>query len=168
VGGDTVENQTGNARESLCLVDHGFYPFATNVKREAETLLEDGFDVHVVCLRGKEEAKHEIVEGVQVHRLPAVHGSGRVRRYLLEHNVFYVLAGLKLMALDLGHRFRIIQVNSIPVHLVFSTLVPRLAGAKVVLRVHEPSPERFEAEFDAWYCRVFVGAIRHTEKLSLK
>ncbi|MCK4773280.1 MAG: glycosyltransferase family 4 protein [Candidatus Krumholzibacteria bacterium] len=155
-------------RGSVCIVRHSFYPYELNVKREAEALLEDGFEVHVICLRGDNEAAHEVVEGVEVHRLPVGHRRGRVGRYVFEYTAFFLLASFKLVALDLKNRFRVIQVNTMPDYLVFTTLVPRLAGARVLIHMHEPMPELFETMFDRWYGGLFVGAIRLAEKLSLK
>jgi glycosyltransferase involved in cell wall biosynthesis len=167
-GGDMAEERHGSERGAVCIVRHSFYPFELNVKREAEALLEDGFDVHVICLRGVGEAPHESVDGIEVHRLPVGHQRGKIGRYLFEYNAFFVLASVKLMALDLTHRFRAIQVNTMPDYLVFSTLVPRLAGAKVVLHMHEPMPELFATMFDRRYGSFFIGAIRVAEKLSLR
>lgn len=163
-----AEKRHGSERGAVCIVRHSFYPFELNVKREAEALLEDGFDVHVICLRGVGEAPHEFVDGIEVHRLPVGHQRGKIGRYLFEYNAFFVLASVKLMALDLTHRLRAIQVNTMPDYLVFSTLVPRLAGAKVVLHMHEPMPELFATMFDRWYGSFFIGVIRLAEKLSLR
>jgi glycosyltransferase involved in cell wall biosynthesis len=165
-----VDNHDGNdnVRGHVCIVRHSFYPFELNVKREAEALLEDGYHVHVVCLRDEGEAPHEVVEGVEVHRLPVGHRRGKIARYLVEYNAFFVLAALRLMALDLKHRFRAIQVNTMPDYLVFATLFPKLAGAKVVLHMHEPMPELFGTMFDRWYGGLFIGAIKLAEKLSLR
>jgi len=153
---------------SVCIVRHSFYPFELNVKREAEALLEDGFSVHVVCLRGEGEAAREVVDGVQVHRLPVGHRRGKVLRYLFEYNAFYVLAKLRLIALHLRHRFRVIQVNTMPDYLVFATLLPRLLGAKVVLHMHEPMPELFATMFPPRKARLLVPPIRLAERLSLR
>jgi glycosyltransferase involved in cell wall biosynthesis len=163
-----MQNQDNGDRGSVCIVRHSYYPLELNVKREAEALLEDGFRVHVICLRDKDEAVRETIEGVEVHRLPVGHRRGKIGRYLLEYNVFFVLAALKLMALDLKHRFRAIQVNTMPDYLVFATLFPKLAGAKVILHMHEPMPELFGTMFDRWYGGVITGAIELAEKLSLK
>jgi len=163
-----MTNPDGNDRGSVCIVRHSFYPFELNVKREAEALLEDGFRVHVICLRDRGESARESVDGVEVHRLPVGHRRGRIARYLFEYNAFFVLASFKLMSLDLKHRFRAIQVNTMPDYLVFATLVPKLAGAKVVLHMHEPMPELFGTMFDGWVRGPFIGAIKLAEKLSLK
>jgi glycosyltransferase involved in cell wall biosynthesis len=163
-----VDDSKQDERGSVCIVRHSFYPFELNVKREAEALLEDGYTVHVICLRGDDEEPHEVVDGVEVHRLPVGHRRGKIWRYLIEYNAFFILASFKLMALDLKHRFAAIQVNTMPDYLVFTTIVPRLAGAKVILHMHEPMPELFTTMFDRWYGGLFVSAIKLAEKLSLK
>lgn len=163
-----MEKQMGNTRDTVCLVEHGYYPLGPNLERVAQALVEDGLDVHVICLRGEREAKHEAVDGVDVHRLPVGRRRGRFGRYIIEYNVFFFLASLTLMVLDLKHRFRVVQVSTMPDYLVFATLVPRLAGARVVLYAHEPAPELFEATVDRWYSRPFAGAMRLVEKLCLK
>ena len=54
-----------------CMVVHGEYPLGeTRVQREAQTLVDDGFDVDVICLRQGDEPRSEIVAGIQIYRLP--------------------------------------------------------------------------------------------------
>lgn len=158
---------------NVCILALGFYPFDLRVKRRAEALAEDGFSVHVICLRDDGEANHEIVEGVQVHRLPLRRRSpeyrrGRIWSYLFDYNAFFVLAALKLMTLDIKNGFRAIQVNSPPDYLVAAALIPKLAGAKIVLDMRDPMPELFDTLFDGWYRRPFVDALELIEKLALK
>jgi len=153
---------------SVCIVRHSFYPFELNVKREAEALLEDGFSVHVICLRNEGEAAREVVDGVEVHRLPVGHRRGKILRYLFEYNAFFVLAKLRLIYLQLRHRFRAIQVNTMPDYLVFCTIFPRLLGAKIVLHMHEPMPELFATMFSPRKARFLVPPIRLAERMSLR
>jgi hypothetical protein len=80
-----------NARRAVAIVRHSFYPFELNVKREAEALRDDGFDVHVICLRGPGEARRATV-GRRVYRLPVGRRRGKILRYLWEYNAFFVLA----------------------------------------------------------------------------
>lgn len=164
MSGNTPEGTAGAA----CIVRHSFYPWELNVKREAEALLQDGFDVHVICLRGESETAKDRVDGVTVHRLPVSHRRGRIFRYLLEYNVFFILASVKLFALHLRYRFRVIQVNTMPDYLVFCALLPRLFGTPVVLHVHEPVPELFATMFEHWYRGIFVGLTRFAEKVSVR
>lgn len=137
------------------------------MKREAEALVEDGYGVHVVCLRDRGEAATETVDGVVVHRVPVGHERGRILRYLFEYTAFFWLASFRLVGLHLRHRFRAVQVNTMPDYLVFTALVPRLGGACVVLHMHEPVPELFATMFDGWYRGLFTTLARWAERASL-
>jgi len=151
----------------VCILRHSFYPAELNVRREAEALLEDGYQVHVVCLRGPGQAPNEDVGGIEVRRLPVGHRRGRIARYLIEYNAFFLLASFDLFRLHRRCRLRAVQVNTMPDYLVFATLLPKLAGAKIVLHLHEPMPELFATLFVRWYHRPFVWAIRLAERASL-
>jgi glycosyltransferase involved in cell wall biosynthesis len=155
------------ARGAICIVRHSFYPWELNVKREAEALRDEGYAVHVICLRDEGESPSEEVDGVSVHRMPVGHERGRILRYLFEYNAFFVLAKLALLRLHFRHRFRAIQVNTMPDALVFVALIPRLFGARVVLHMHEPVPELFATMFDGWYRGFFVAVTRFAERISL-
>jgi len=155
------------AKGNVCIVRHSFYPWELNVKREAEALLEDGYGVHVVCLRDRGETARETVDGVVVHRLPVGHERGRILRYFFEYTAFFWMASFTLLGLHLRHRFRAVQVNTMPDYLVFTALVPRLTGARVVLHMHEPVPELFATMFRGWYSGVFSALARLAERASL-
>jgi glycosyltransferase involved in cell wall biosynthesis len=139
------------------------------VKREAEALRDAGFDVHVICLRGPGEAAREVIEGVEVYRLPVGHRRGKILRYLWEYNAFFVLASSKLARLHRRHRFAAVQVNTMPDYLVFAALYPKLTGARVVLHLHEPVPELFETMFPGqWFTRPFVWTVTRVEQASIR
>lgn len=155
------------SKGAICILRHSSYPAELNVRREAEALLNDGYQVHVVCLRDKDQAPREDVAGVQVHRLPVRHRRGKISRYLFEYNAFFLLASILLVRLHLRHHFRGIQVNTMPDYLVFAALVPRLMGAKVVLHLHEPMPELFDTMFPARRYAWLRSLIRWSERLSV-
>ncbi|MGL4968145.1 MAG: glycosyltransferase [Inquilinus sp.] len=162
-----IERSRAPDRGSVCIVRHGFYPSELNVKREAEALREDGYCVHVVCLRKRGEATHEVVDGIHVRRMPIDHRRGNIGRYLFEYNAFFVLSSLELVGLHLRHRLRAVQINTMPDYLVFCTLPVRVAGVKVILHMHEPMPELFGTLFDKTRHRLLHLAVKLAERLSL-
>ena len=58
-----------SAVKILMLVENSF-PNDTRVRNEADALTEAGHQVTVVGLRKKGQARSEVVNGVQVYRLP--------------------------------------------------------------------------------------------------
>jgi hypothetical protein len=53
----------------VCIIRQHPYPQDLLVRREAEALRDEGFQVDVICLRLPAAQAEEAVEGVRVHRL---------------------------------------------------------------------------------------------------
>lgn len=156
-----------SGKGTVCILRHSSYPAELNVRREAEALFNDGYDVHVICLREKAQPAREAIGGIQVRRLPVRHRRGKIVRYLFEYNAFFLLASVELLRLHLRCRLRAIQVNTMPDYLVFAALIPRLLGARVVLHLHEPMPELFATMFPQHRYAWLRTLIRWSERLSL-
>ncbi len=152
----------------VCIVRHSFYPSELNVRREAQALVGEEFDVSVICLRGEKESANETIDGVRVYRMPIGHKRGRIGRYIFEYNAFFILASIKLFLLHIRRRFHAVQVNTMPDALVFTALIPKLTGAKIVLHMHEPVPELFATMFTGWYVPAVICVLKWVEKISLK
>jgi glycosyltransferase involved in cell wall biosynthesis len=155
------------AKKRVCLVRHWYYPHDNHLKRDAEALLASGWEVDVVCLRKKGEKAREVVKGVQVYRLPVEHHRGSAWRYLWEYSAFLLLAFVQLTLLFLRKRYQVIEVSNMPDILVFSTLVPRLLGTRVVLYMREQMPETFASVFGAKKRHPFVQFLSLLQRLSM-
>jgi len=129
--------------ERICLIRQSVYPYELSFRREVEALHQAGFETHVICLDSikKEHQQEEVIDGVYVHRLPLKRVKTGVTRYMYDYLSFTFLAALKVTGLHLQGRFVAIQVNTMPDFLVFSTLIPKLLGTKVVVMMQEPVPE---------------------------
>jgi glycosyltransferase involved in cell wall biosynthesis len=133
----------------VCIVkSSGFYPQNSQVKRNADTLVANGYEVDVIVNRKNGEAKREIIDGVNVYRLPVQHHRGGLFRYLFEYSAFFVLASLELSRLSLKKMYDVVEVENIPDFLVFSSLLPRMMGAKVILNLFENMPQLFTSNFE--------------------
>jgi glycosyltransferase involved in cell wall biosynthesis len=125
----------------VCVVRHGYFPSDPRVYKEVRAMVEAGMEVDVICLRNQKQPLREIVDGVRVVRLPHSHRRGSTLRYMFEYGVSMLLMSLVLSVRFLWRRYSLIQVNTLPDSLVFTTLLPRLFGVRVLLDMHEPSPE---------------------------
>lgn len=137
----------------VCIIRQSVYPLDTLVQREAETLLADGFETHVICLPkkapGDEYKVDEVINGVTVHRIQLKRRKTSKMRYIFEYVLFTFLAGLKLTFLHLRNPFDVIQVNTMPDFLVFAALIPKLLGSKVVVMMYEPVPELWRTMYNS-------------------
>lgn len=152
------------------MVVHAYYPLGeTRVQREAQALIARGFEVDVICLRYPGEPPNDVHDGVNVYRVPVRrHNSAGMFRQLLEYLSFFFLASLKLAYLHFRRRYDVIQVHNLPDFLIFASLIPKLAGARLILDLHDLMPEFYAARFhktmDSWQLRL----VRWQERVSCR
>src|SRR5580704_17686940 len=130
------------------MVAYTFYESDPRVIREAEAAVDAGFEVDFLALRRDGSAPIEMIRGVQVIRL----NQGKYRgkgyfTYLLAYFTFFFRCLAKTTALFVKRRYVVIHVNNMPDFLVFSTLVPWMFGAKLILDIHDPMPNTFASKF---------------------
>jgi len=114
------------------------------VRRQAETLARAGYRVDVLCMRHPGCPRTSVISGVRVTRLPVDLKRASAVSYLAGYGAFLAAAGLTVTARTLRRRYQVVQVNSMPDCLVFCAAPAKLAGAKVLAYMNEPTPELCE------------------------
>src|SRR5438067_2174191 len=134
------------------MVVHGPYPIGQppRVGRAINAALRAGFDVDVVATRRPGESRRENVEGAHVMRLPVVHqrGVGAVAM-AAEYGGFTAMAAALLTWRSLRRHYDVVHVHNPPDFLVAAAIVPRLAGSRLVLDIHDLGPDMFAMRFPA-------------------
>lgn len=153
-----------------CMVVHSDYPLGeTRVQREAQALVDRGFEVDIICLRQGDQPPVEFVFGATVYRLPVQRDKRRgLAAQLFEYLAFMLLAFFKLSGLHLRRPYHVVQVHNLPDFLVFAALVPRLTGSKVILDLHDLMPEFFAARFGSAQASLPMRLVRLQERLACR
>lgn len=144
-----------------------YYPADPRPRREAEALVKAGMLVDVFCLRSNGERPEEQVNGVNVFRLPVIRTRKGKLYYLWEYGWFILLAFYKLSMFQTIKRYHVVHVHNMPDVLVFSALLPRLSGAKIILDLHDPMPEVYMTKYGIGDSHPAIRFIRFLEKLSI-
>jgi glycosyltransferase involved in cell wall biosynthesis len=148
---------------------HDYYPEETRVASEARAAVAAGFEVDVLALRGQGEAEREILDDVQVIRLPVEHRHGGAALALLaEYLRFTALGILHTAARSARRRYDVVQVHNPPDFLVAAALLPRLAGSKVLFDVHDLTPDMFAMRFGSRAGGIADRGLRLVERLSAR
>ena len=151
----------------VCHILHGWYMTDSRVKLEAESLVDAGCSVDVICIGEKGQPARSVVNGVNVYRLPLARERGSMIRYLYEYAAFFVLTSL-VLAFRIGKRYCAIHANNMPDFLVFTALLPKLFGCKVVLDVHDMMPELFQSKYGLSEHSIVVRMLRWQLKWSVR
>jgi glycosyltransferase involved in cell wall biosynthesis len=131
----------------IAMVAFSYYLGDPRIRREAEALVKSGMSVDVICLRGYSEPKMEIIHGVRVYRVPLERKRGGKLTYLWRYFYFSLLSFFLLSYLHFRNRYKVIHVHNMPDILVFTSLLPRLSGSKIILDLHDPMPELSMAKY---------------------
>jgi glycosyltransferase involved in cell wall biosynthesis len=135
------------------------------IRREAEALAAEGYDVEVLCMQADDRPRHVEVNGVKVTSLRCSRRKGSKLRYVFEYAQFFGLAASTLTLRHLRRPYSVVQVNTMPDALVLAAALPKVLGAKVVAYMHEPSPELGETVFGPG---ILVRALGAVEQLVLR
>jgi len=127
----------------ICCVAHHHYDEHPHMRRDLETLVENGYNVDVICLGRKGQKYKETIKGVNVYRIPLRHHRGGIIRYLMEYAIAFILFSITASFLHLKKMYSAIEVDNMPDYLVFSGLVPKFFGARIVLYIFDNVPEYF-------------------------
>ncbi len=131
----------------VCAITFDWYPFDVLVRRTAEAAASAGYTSDVICMRQPGQRTEEICDGVHVYRIPMSRSFGRSLPFtILEWTIFMIRAGIKVARLHRKQRYDVIHVHNMPDFLVFSALIPKLRGAKVILEIQDVSPELMAAK----------------------
>jgi glycosyltransferase involved in cell wall biosynthesis len=139
-----------SAGRVLILVENLSVPFDRRVWLEATTLQRAGYQVSVICPRGKkcDTTPYEEIEGIQIHRyaLPTC------RVPFLSHVVEYAVAMSQTARLTAkvfrGAGFDVIHACNPPDLFCLIAAPYRLLGRRFVFDQHDLSPEIFKVQFD--------------------
>ena len=143
------------------------YPQDPRVKNECDTLAAAGYQLTVIALRKKGQARAEVVEGVRVYRLPRLELFKKtpcenptfmqrlglkfksVLGYLSEYVYFTSACFVMSVYVAFRHGFDAIHANNPPDTLFLVALPYKLLGKKYVFDHHDLCPELYRSRYGA-------------------
>jgi glycosyltransferase involved in cell wall biosynthesis/O-antigen/teichoic acid export membrane protein len=165
----TPAAQAAGTAPRMAMVVHSHYPSDPRVRREAEALIEAGWQVDLICVPDDGQPAQETIGGVRVFRMPVQRQrDGGPATYLREYGAFFVSASWKLAGLHRQAPYDVVQAHNMPDFLVFVGLLPRLTGARLILDVHDLVPEFYSVRFGLPLAHPVVRFTRWVQKLSAR
>jgi len=157
-----------NTRKKICMLVYSHYETDSRVRQYAEALAGRGDQVDVVALSSdKVPARQAVINGVHVyrirHREPDERGKWAYARRLTS---FVVASSAFLARRQRDLRYDLVHVHNIPDFLAFAAWPAKRGGAKLILDIHDLTPELFESKFRTWRDRLYVSLLKTIEKLS--
>src|SRR3984885_13606962 len=136
-------------KKVLIIVENLPVPFDSRVMKEAASLQANGYEVNVLCPRGKGYLdRHEVIDGVHIFRHPMPReGDGPVG-YLYEYASALVFEFLYAWWIYLRRGFHVIQGCNPPDDIFLVALPFKLFGAKYIFDHHDTNPELYFSKYE--------------------
>lgn len=135
-------------RKILIIVENLPVPFDTRVWKEARALCKHGYDVTVLCPKGKGFSKgHEVLEGVHIYRHPMPPEGNSPAGYVWEYGCALFWEFLFSWWIYLARGFHVIQGCNPPDDVFLVALPFRLFGVRYIFDHHDANPELYLSKY---------------------
>lgn len=151
------------------VVVFSYYPSDTRVMRAAEALSRSGMDVDLLCIQqSPQEPRQERINGVDVFRVGLKKRRSGKLAYASQYLTFLFLSFIWLSRRRLSRRYELVHIHNMPDFLVFCASFAKALGARVVLDLHDPTPEIFISVFGLTSDHFLVKVLRWCERCSVR
>jgi glycosyltransferase involved in cell wall biosynthesis len=154
-------------RRVLIIVENLPVPFDVRVWKEARTLTQHGYEVIVLCPRGRGcQRLHEVLEGIRIYRHPAAEEGSSLIGYVREYSCALFWQFIFSWWIFLRHRFHVIQGCNPPDDIFLVGLPFKLLGVRYIFDHHDVNPELYLAKYN---CRDLLYRLQlFIEKLTFR
>ena len=152
--------------KSVCVLVQSFYDADPRVRRKAEALVAAGYEVDVLALRSPNRDARYTLNGVTVYTIALGKERGSVVRYIFEYAAFFLWTMVRVPMLMRRRRYVAIDVNTLPDFLIFAPIVARWMGAKLILDMHEITPEFYMSKYGIAEGSPLIRLITWLERVS--
>lgn len=155
------------AGKRVAMVTFSPYPFDPRPRRAIDALVKEGASIDLICLGSDNLPSRQILDGVNVLRIPLKHLRRGKWDYAFRYTAFIAASAMIFAVRTLARRYDLVYVHNMPDILVASALVPKLFGAKVILDLHDPMPELMTTIFHAGPDAKSVQLLKRLERWSI-
>jgi glycosyltransferase involved in cell wall biosynthesis len=135
-------------RRVLIIVENLPVPFDRRVWSEATTLFKAGYEVSVICPKGKgATASYEVIDGVHIYRHPLPFDAEGALGYALEYSAALFWEFLLSLKVAWQRGFDVVHACNPPDTIFLIGFIYRLFGKRFVFDHHDINPELYEAKF---------------------
>jgi glycosyltransferase involved in cell wall biosynthesis len=138
-------------RKVLIIVENLPVPFDRRVWREATALHKAGYEVTVLCPKGKGyERRYERLDGIHIYRHPIPREGNRALAYVWEYVCALAWEFFYAWWIYLRRGFHVIQGCNPPDDIFLVALPFKLFGVKFIFDHHDVNPELYFAKYERY------------------
>jgi glycosyltransferase involved in cell wall biosynthesis len=142
------EAPPGRAKRVLIIVQNLPVPFDRRVWLECNALTAAGYDVSVVCPKGKNDPSYEVIDTVRIYKYRPYAPGGSKLSFIAEYMYSFLATAWKTLLARRRGRFAVMQACNPPdIFWPIAMALRALDRTKFVFDHHDLCPELFQSRF---------------------
>jgi glycosyltransferase involved in cell wall biosynthesis len=154
------------SRNAVGMVAYATYYNDARIKAYVDSLQQHGAEVDLFVVAEPGKPAFESIGGVRIFYQTTHYRGDSTFSYVLSYARFFISTLIRLSLLAFRRRYAAIHVHNMPNVLVFTALVPKLLGARIILDVHDLMPPNYMAKFGVSAGHAIVRALAIEQRLS--
>lgn len=155
-------------KKVLLIIEDGSFTFDNRVIREATALVDNGWDVTVICAKNKKDPFYSRYnQHLRCYFYPKQEAQSAFG-HILEHGVSILAVTLLAWFVFLRHGFRVIHAAN-PMDILWIPSLPfKIFGVRYIFDHHDLSPELYLSRGEGGEKSLFFHVLTWLEKMSFK
>jgi glycosyltransferase involved in cell wall biosynthesis len=146
--GGVTDGQLNAKPRILIIVQNLPVPFDRRVWLQCKALTAGGYDVTVVCPKGKNDPDHEVVEGVRLLKYRPYAPGGSALSFVVEYVYSFVATSSLVRRARREGKFQVVQACNPPdIFWPIARWMRRRDGSRFVFDHHDLCPELYDSRF---------------------
>lgn len=151
----------------ILFIAYKFFDEDPRIVREVAACLRAGYKVDVICVGRPYGECIKPPYGVTLYSPKIERKRASRLRYIWEYLYFLLYSFFTSTILHLRRKYKIVQVFVMPELLAFSTILPKILGAQILLDWEDPSLEVFQTKYSTKSCSLYEVVIKTIEKVAV-
>ncbi len=137
-----------NSRHVLIIIQNLPVPLDRRVWLECLALMDAGYEVSVVCPKGRDDPSYQVLDGVEIHKYRPYPPTTRSVGFVVEHIYAFAMTAWLSLKIWRRNRFRALQAcNPSDIFWPLGILFRLVGGTRFVFDQHDLCPELYESRF---------------------
>ena len=155
-----------NIANNFAVVAYTTFSTDSRVQKETHAAAELGYQPDVYTLSDKGLNKNYPFNFIKSY-ISQYKGSSK-SKYIFSYLKFFLYCFFNLSFNFFKKRYKFIHFHNMPNFLVFSAIVPKLFGTKIILDIHDLMPELFSVKFNLSTTHFLIKLFYFEERISAK
>ena len=156
-----------NVNKNICMITQSLYPIDPRVRRQAEKLEKEGFNVDILCVDIDNGCEIESYGSVTAYRVLKYVRHEDQLNYFIFSLKFFLFCFIKLQSLYKVKKYELIQVHNMPDYHIFIGFVQKIFfSVPLVLDIHDLTVDLFQEKWSGKKSKLLLPLIKFVEKIS--